>query len=151
MTVTAFRLQNFMGFEDTRWIELRPITLIFGRNSSGKSALLRALLLLRQSLNSPDGEHPLVFSAEDGFDFGDYQTMVRDNDVKDIDKRQMSFWFECTFGDTAEERREIRNRIKRLHTILSLFTAVHSPAETKCDLRTRRPYRFPRSGSTRSP
>lgn len=110
MTVTAFRLQNFMGFEDTHWIELRPITLIFGRNSSGKSALLRALLLLRQSLNSPDVEHPLVFSAEDGFDFGNYQTMVRDNDVEDIEKRRMSFWFECSFDDMSKERREIQKQ-----------------------------------------
>ncbi len=46
MTVTAFRVQNFMGFEDSEWIELRPITVLFGRNSSGKSALIRALLLL---------------------------------------------------------------------------------------------------------
>ena len=114
MTVTAFRLQNFMGFEDTHWIELRPITLIFGRNSTGKSALLRALLLLRQSLNSPDSEHPLVFSAEDGFDFGDYQTMVRDNDVE---VNQMSFWFECTFGDTTTERVDIRDLINDLNGI----------------------------------
>jgi predicted ATPase len=117
MTVTAFRLQNFMGFEDTRWIELRPITLLFGRNSSGKSALLRALLLLRQSLNSPDAEHPLVFSAEDGFDFGNYATMVRDNDVEDIEKRRMSFWFECTFDEMAEERREIEKRISDLNGV----------------------------------
>ena len=40
MSVTAFRLQNFMGFEDTEWIELKPITLFFGCNSTGKSAVL---------------------------------------------------------------------------------------------------------------
>ena len=31
LTVTAIRLQNFMAFEDTGWIELRPITVLFGR------------------------------------------------------------------------------------------------------------------------
>lgn len=36
MTVTAFRAQSFMGFEDSGWIESRPITLLFGRNSIGK-------------------------------------------------------------------------------------------------------------------
>ena len=35
MTVEAFRIQNFMGFADSGWIELRPITLLFGRNTSG--------------------------------------------------------------------------------------------------------------------
>jgi hypothetical protein len=38
MTVTAIRFENFMGFaEDPQgrdWIELRPICLLFGRNSS---------------------------------------------------------------------------------------------------------------------
>ena len=50
MTVDAFRLKNFMAFRDTGWIELRAITLLFGRNSSGKSAIIRALRLLKQSL-----------------------------------------------------------------------------------------------------
>ena len=47
MTVQAIRLLNFMAFEDTGWIELRPITLLFGKNSSGKTAIIRALLLLK--------------------------------------------------------------------------------------------------------
>ncbi len=45
MTVTAFRLQNFMGFEDTRWIELRPKSNVIGRNSSGKRSNSALLLL----------------------------------------------------------------------------------------------------------
>ena len=58
MTVRAIRLKNFMAFEDTDWLELRPITLLFGRNSSGKSAVIRALRLLKQSLDAPDGRDP---------------------------------------------------------------------------------------------
>jgi predicted ATPase len=51
VTVKAIRLENFMAFSDTDWLELRPITLLFGRNSSGKSVIIRALRLLRQSLD----------------------------------------------------------------------------------------------------
>ena len=61
-----------MGFEDSGWIELRPITLLFGRNSSGKSALIRALLLLRQCLDSSPDNRPLLFVKEGGDDFGDF-------------------------------------------------------------------------------
>lgn len=32
MAVEAIRLQNFMAFEDTGWIELKPISLLFGQN-----------------------------------------------------------------------------------------------------------------------
>jgi len=61
-----------MGFEDSGWIELRPITLLFGRNFSGKSALIRALLLLLQFLDSPPDNGALLFVKEGGDDFGDF-------------------------------------------------------------------------------
>lgn len=93
MTVTAFRVQNFMGFEDSGWIELRPITLLFGRNSTGKSALIRALLLLRQSLESESDGGALLFVKDEGYDFGDYREIVRDHDVT----RELSFWFRLQF------------------------------------------------------
>jgi len=96
MTVTAFRVQNFMGFEDSGWIELRPITLLFGRNSSGKSAFIRALLLLGQSLSSePDGG-ALLFVKDDGYDFGSYHEIVRDH----IGDRDISFWFKLRFEES---------------------------------------------------
>lgn len=93
MTVTAFRVQNFMEFEDSGWIELKPITLLFGRNSSGKSALIRALLLLRQSLESEQGGDALLFVKDEGYDFGDYSKIVKDHDVT----KDKSFWFKIEF------------------------------------------------------
>ena len=35
MNVNSFRIRNFMGFEDSGWIELPSVALLFGRNSSG--------------------------------------------------------------------------------------------------------------------
>lgn len=57
MSVKAIRLENFMAFSDTGWIELRPITLLFGRNSSGKSAIIRALRLL---LHLPQSKYLMI-------------------------------------------------------------------------------------------
>ncbi len=76
MTVEAIRLKNFMAFEDTDWLELRPITLLFGRNSSGKSAVIRALRLLRQSLDAPSVRGALLFSTPQGIDLGPYWETV---------------------------------------------------------------------------
>lgn len=75
-SVRAIRLEKFMGFDDTEWIELKPITLLFGRNSTGKSAILRALLMLKQSLDSKSMYGPLVFASDDGVDIGDYQNWI---------------------------------------------------------------------------
>jgi predicted ATPase len=104
MTVNAIRLQNFMGFQDTGWVELRSINLLFGRNSTGKSAILRALLLLRQSLDSRPEEGPLTFVAEDGQDFGGFRQMVY-GQRRD---RNISFWFQCDFSTLTQ----VRDRLK---------------------------------------
>ena len=98
MTVKAIRLQNFMAFRDTDWVELRPITLLFGRNSSGKSVLSRALLLLRQSLRSVQKEQPFVFSDLYGVDIGGFPEMVHMGDKKS----RVCFHFRCESVDIQQ-------------------------------------------------
>jgi predicted ATPase len=48
----SIRLERFKAFRDSGWIDLRPLTVLAGANSSGKSSVLQSLLLLRQSLES---------------------------------------------------------------------------------------------------
>lgn len=47
--LTRMRLENFKSWRDTGSIRLAPITGFFGANSSGKTSLLQALLLLKQT------------------------------------------------------------------------------------------------------
>jgi hypothetical protein len=48
--LTAFRVGNFKAFGSTsQEIPLKPITLVFGPNSSGKSTLIHALLLAHEA------------------------------------------------------------------------------------------------------
>jgi len=106
MTVQAFRIQNFMAFEDTGWIEFRPITLLFGRNSSGKSALIRAWRLLKQSLYALPDEGPLVFVAEEGLDQGSFLETVHNQRVDE----PMVFHFRCQLGKSLDGLIEVINR-----------------------------------------
>src|SRR6266478_5335849 len=46
--IESIQLTNFKCFEDQK-VVLRPLTLLAGLNSSGKSTVIQALLLLRQS------------------------------------------------------------------------------------------------------
>ena len=52
--LTRLRLENFKSWQDTGDITLRPITGFFGANSSGKSGLIHALLLLKQTADAAD-------------------------------------------------------------------------------------------------
>lgn len=43
MQLRAFRVQMFRGFRDSGWIEVSPLTVLVGKNESGKTSLLTAL------------------------------------------------------------------------------------------------------------
>lgn len=64
----AIRLRNLRALGDTNEIELRPITLLLGQNSSGKSTALRALPLLKQSVRTRSNAPVLWYG--DLVDFG---------------------------------------------------------------------------------
>jgi AAA ATPase domain len=68
-------------------VEIKPITLLVGRNSSGKSSFLRAFPLVRQSLMTKTSS-PLLWYGE-FVDFGSFEGAVTDNDLE----REISFSF----------------------------------------------------------
>jgi len=70
----AIRMQNLRSLADTGFIELKPITLLLGQNSSGKSTFLRMFPLLRQSVETRTSGPILWFGRL--VDFGDFQTAV---------------------------------------------------------------------------
>ena len=80
--LTRLRLENFKSWKDTKDIALRPITGFFGANSSGKSGLIHALLLLKQTADSAD--RGIVFhfgGAATGVDLGDFASVVHDHET----------------------------------------------------------------------
>ena len=74
--LTRLRLRNFKSWPDTRDIDLAPITGFFGANSSGKTSLLQALLLMKQTAEAND--RGLVF------DYGDDRTPVNLGDFESV-------------------------------------------------------------------
>ncbi|QQN64760.1 AAA family ATPase [Bradyrhizobium diazoefficiens] len=69
-----FGIKNLRRLRDVSPVELKPITLLVGRNSSGKSSFLRLFPLLRQSLMTRTSS-PILWYG-DLVDFGTYSTAV---------------------------------------------------------------------------
>ncbi|GJD29229.1 hypothetical protein PMNALOAF_0461 [Methylobacterium adhaesivum] len=78
---------NLRRLETVEPVEIRPITLLIGRNSSGKSTFLRTIPLFRQSINTKTSSPILWFG--DLVDFGSYDISVTSGMVD----REMSFTF----------------------------------------------------------
>ena len=51
--LTALSIERFKSFKQATRIELAPLTIVLGRNNSGKSSIIQSLLLLKQTLNDP--------------------------------------------------------------------------------------------------
>lgn len=52
--LTHLHIHNFKAWRDTQAIRLAPLTVFFGSNSSGKSSINQLLLMLKQTVQSPD-------------------------------------------------------------------------------------------------
>lgn len=109
---TRLSLTRFQGFSNHTEIPIRPLTLIFGPNASGKSSLIRSLLLAKQSL----GAMPLINSRRIGFDYeGSEVSLASFANV--VFKHDESSSFIIALGidckselNTSTSRRLIRNR-----------------------------------------
>jgi len=83
--IKMLSLTNFKAFGCETNIELAPITLIFGENSAGKSSILQALTLLKQTHESRETGAPLLPRAEDGIvDLGSFTELLFDHDVERV-------------------------------------------------------------------
>ena len=51
-TVATFQIANFKAFGAAQRIPLRPVTLIYGANSAGKSSILQALALAHHAVET---------------------------------------------------------------------------------------------------
>ena len=85
--ITAISFKNFKSFKNEVKFEIKPITLIYGLNGSGKSSILQILQLLKQSLeNSNEGILLPKVNSDDSIDLGSYEEFIyqhkRTNDLE---------------------------------------------------------------------
>ena len=62
--LTSLRFKNFRSWLDTGEIRIAPLTGLFGTNSSGKTAIIQFLLMLKQTIESSDLKRVLYIGDE---------------------------------------------------------------------------------------
>ena len=75
----SLRIKNFKAWHDSGDVRLAPVTLLLGSNSTGKSSLIQSLLLLKQTVASPDRSIHLNLGgdeANDFFNFGQFDDVL---------------------------------------------------------------------------
>ena len=103
------RLENFKSWRELD-IELAPITLVFGVNSSGKTALLQSLLMLKQTAQAFDPGQRIHFGGgpRDFVDFGSYEELAFAHDLRS-DIGLHICWDPSSYGRNAHYMYRIRS------------------------------------------
>lgn len=79
--LNKIEIENFKGFSVPQEIPLRPLTLLYGPNSAGKSSIIKSLLLLKQTLSSNNTSSSALLPKGKLTDVGNYQEMVFQHDI----------------------------------------------------------------------
>jgi hypothetical protein len=74
--ITAFEIENFKGIRDRVKIEVRPLTLLFGANSAGKSTILHALEYAAEVFERRNLNAGLIGDGAAGVDLGGFQNFI---------------------------------------------------------------------------
>jgi predicted ATPase len=90
---TEIGIENFKSFGKMQHIPLKPITLLYGPNSSGKSSLIQSLLLFKQTLEESPNDEVVLLPRGNLVDLGDYSEFIHKHDEKREFKMSFSFNF----------------------------------------------------------
>ncbi len=120
MTITGYQIGNYRCFLDPISLDLKPITVVFGYNNSGKSALVRALGLIAASIGVNKG-NPIDLSAEvvRGSDFPDMSCRYGKSDEvilglswKSETDCETNWSYQATLTDLFAQKRLLRQQVK---------------------------------------
>ena len=79
--ITAVEIKNFKGIGRPIRVVLRPITLLFGRNSAGKSTILHALCYAHEILSHRNVDVHKTDLGGDRVDLGGFRNLVHTHDT----------------------------------------------------------------------
>jgi len=95
-------VNNFRSFDKEQYLEIKPITIFVGKNSSGKSSLIRTFPLFRQS-SEENTTGPVLWYGR-YVDFGDFSDVISKNTTNDT----IGFNFEILL--TQKHMMSVRSR-----------------------------------------
>jgi len=107
MIIKALTIENFKSIRDPVRVEFKPITLLFGPNSTGKSTIVQALHYTREILERNNVDADRVASADESFDLGGFANIVHKHDLN----LPIRLKFEISFSPLADLSDYLKDKV----------------------------------------
>ena len=88
--IIAISVQGFKSLANESRIEIRPLTILAGANSSGKSSIMQPLLLMKQTLEAGYDPGPLLLNGPNAKFTSANQFISRMQMQKDANSQEFS-------------------------------------------------------------
>lgn len=123
--LTELSIGNFKAFGETQRVPIKPLTLIFGANSAGKSSLLHGLLAGSHALKTGDLNVMQTGIGGDMVDLGGFAQFVHRGKTD----RQAEWGFNLEIASTTKQLREMFASFKTVSVALNFGTGQNSSGE----------------------
>jgi predicted ATPase len=114
--ICGFKIGNFKAFSETQYVPIRPLTLIFGANSSGKSSLIHGLVLGHEAIHSGELDIHRTDIGGDSVDLGGFRQYVHRRDAE----LQVEWALEIVRDGFTERLKELMYKVEKVTFGLSL-------------------------------
>jgi hypothetical protein len=137
--ITSIAIENFKAIRDRVRIELKPITLLFGPNSSGKSSVIHALHYAREVFERRNLDADKTISGDGVVDLGGFRNFVHGRQLSravvlrfDLDLSSGNIDLEeytvVAFDNPAAVRLPLAHRVEITQLIPVVTLALMGPA-----------------------
>jgi len=98
MIIRALTIENFKVIREPVRVEFKPITLLFGPNSAGKSTIVQALHYAREILERNNLDVDRTVGTDESFDLGGFNNLAHKHDLN----LPIKLKFELSFSPLAD-------------------------------------------------
>jgi AAA15 family ATPase/GTPase len=81
-SLIGLSVSNFKPYNGSQRLNLKPITLLFGPNSSGKSSFIHSMLYLQNAFDQKDLDPHYMKISGDSVDLGGFRQLIHRNDIQ---------------------------------------------------------------------
>jgi predicted ATPase len=104
--IAEIQVAGFKSISDEQKIEIRPLTILAGANSSGKSSIMQPLLLLKQTLEASYDPGPLLLNGPNVKFTSNEQLLARIGKGRSLDSFQVGMRLNTGDGFVTTFRKE---------------------------------------------